>query len=128
MTDFRPLQKEAIDAIRTGENPLVLLPTGGGKSLCFQLPALALARETGRMTVVISPLQALMIDQVQDLERAGIEFATFINGTLSAEERNARFARLRQGYYTLLYISPEALRSNQYEDLTCRAPAGTLGD
>ncbi|MBA3822743.1 MAG: RecQ family ATP-dependent DNA helicase [Ktedonobacterales bacterium] len=123
-TDFRPMQQEAIDAIRAGKNPFVLLPTGGGKSLCFQLPALAMAHETGRMTVVVSPLQALMIDQVQGLEQRDIEFATFINGTLSVEERSARFAKLRQGEYTLLYISPEALRSvNMATLLAERLPA-----
>ena len=68
---FRPLQEEAVQAIINNERPLVLMPTGGGKSLCYQLPAFMFHERHKALTVVISPLQALMADQVADLEQAG---------------------------------------------------------
>ena len=108
---FRPLQEEAVQAILNHECPLVLMPTGGGKSLCYQLPALMFHQRHKALTVIISPLQALMADQVADLEEAGFFFATFINGNLSAGERRQRLEDLRSGAKGLLYISPEQLRS-----------------
>jgi ATP-dependent DNA helicase RecQ len=103
-SSFRPLQEEIITDILGGLDVFALLPTGGGKSLCFQLPALA--REG--LTVVVSPLIALMKDQVEGLQASGIA-ATFLNSTLSADESKARFRGLYRGEYKLLYIAPERL-------------------
>ncbi|MBD2527096.1 RecQ family ATP-dependent DNA helicase [Nostoc sp. FACHB-133] len=119
---FRPLQEEAVQAIINNERPLVLMPTGGGKSLCYQLPAFMFHERHKALTVVISPLQALMADQVADLEQAGFFFATFINGNLSAAERHQRLSELRSGSKGLLYISPEQLRSMSIRALLEQRP------
>jgi ATP-dependent DNA helicase RecQ len=119
---FRPLQEEAVQAIINNERPLVLMPTGGGKSLCYQLPAFMFHERHKALTVVISPLQALMADQVADLEQAGFFFATFINGNLSAAERRQRLEELRFGSKGLLYISPEQLRSMSIRALLEQRP------
>ena len=89
---FRPLQKEIITGLLQGENSFVLMPTGGGKSLCYQLPALLLPG----LTVVVSPLIALMKDQVDTLREGGIA-ATFINSTLDPEEMDRRSDQVRNG-------------------------------
>lgn len=101
---FRPLQEEIIADALAGRDVFALLPTGGGKSLCFQLPALL--REG--LTVVVSPLIALMKDQVDGLTASGIP-ATFLNSTLGGAESKARFRGLHQGEYRLLYVAPERL-------------------
>lgn len=103
-TSFRPLQEEIImDAIQ-GRDVFALLPTGGGKSLCFQLPALV---QPG-LTVVVSPLISLMKDQVDALQASGIA-ATFLNSALAAGEGRVRLRGLHQGEYRLLYVAPERL-------------------
>jgi len=99
---FRPGQETAIDNILRKKNTLVVLPTGGGKSLIYQLPALILEG----VTIVISPLIALMKDQVDSLDRVGIP-ATFINSSISPAETNTRLARIKSGYYKIIYIAPE---------------------
>jgi ATP-dependent DNA helicase RecQ len=101
---FRPLQEEIIRDALAGRDVLALLPTGGGKSLCFQLPALA----RKGLTVVVSPLISLMKDQVDALQASGIE-ATFLNSTLTATESGRRTLGLRNGEYKLLYVAPERL-------------------
>ncbi len=101
---FRPLQREIIEANLVGEDVFALLPTGGGKSLCFQLPALA----RDGLTVVVSPLIALMKDQVDALQASGVA-ATFLNSTLGAEESRNRLRGLHRGQYKLLYVAPERL-------------------
>jgi ATP-dependent DNA helicase RecQ len=101
---FRPLQEDIIGDILAGRDVFALLPTGGGKSLCFQLPALV---KEG-LTVVISPLIALMKDQVDALTVNGIA-ATFLNSSLDAEEARARWRGLHEGKYRLLYVAPERL-------------------
>ncbi len=101
---FRPLQEEIIDAALAGRDVMVLMPTGGGKSLCYQLPALA----RDGLTIVVSPLIALMKDQVDALQAAGAP-ATFLNSTLDAEESRRRIGGLHRGEYKLLYIAPERL-------------------
>lgn len=101
---FRPLQEEIIRDALMGKDVFALLPTGGGKSLCFQLPALA----RGGLTVVISPLIALMKDQVDALQAAGVA-ATFLNSSLAAEESRARLRGLHSGEFRLLYVAPERL-------------------
>ena len=101
---FRPLQEEIITAALDGRDTFALLPTGGGKSLCFQLPALV----RDGLTVVVSPLIALMKDQVDALVAAGVE-ATFLNSTLGEKESRQRLAALFNGEYRLLYVAPERL-------------------
>ncbi|MBS33241.1 MAG: DNA helicase RecQ [Verrucomicrobiales bacterium] len=101
---FRPLQEEVMREALAGNDTFVLMPTGGGKSLCYQLPALA----KGGLSIVISPLIALMKDQVDALEEAGVP-ATYLNSTLSAVESRQRLAKLYNGEYRLLYVAPERL-------------------
>lgn len=101
---FRPLQKEIVSGLLDGVNTFVLMPTGGGKSLCYQLPALLLPG----LTIVVSPLIALMKDQVDTLQEAGIA-ATFINSTLDAMEINHRRNQVLAGEIKLLYAAPERL-------------------
>jgi len=103
-TSFRPLQEEIIRDALAGRDVVALLPTGGGKSLCFQLAALA----RPGLTVVISPLIALMKDQVDALKANGIA-ATFLNSSLTAQESHNRLQGLHRGDYRLLYIAPERL-------------------
>ena len=100
--DFRPGQTQAVAAVLSGRDTLVILPTGGGKSLCYQVPALVL----DGLTVVISPLISLMKDQVDALTARGLP-ATFVNSTLSAGEISARMARVYSGEVKLLYVAPE---------------------
>lgn len=115
--DGEPLQENAAVAAVRGESLLAIFPTGGGKSLTFQLPAL-IAGDTARaLTVVISPLQALMKDQVNNLEKRGIADAVYINGLLSPIERMDTLERVRDGRASILYISPEQLRSATIEKL-----------
>lgn len=111
---FRKNQLEAINSTLSGHDTFVLMPTGGGKSLCYQLPALVDSGRTKGITIVISPLISLMTDQVDHLHELGID-ATFINSELSATERKERFARLRRQAvtYRLLYVTPEALQKSQ---------------
>ena len=100
--DFRPGQTDAVSAVLGGRDTLVVLPTGGGKSLCYQVPALLL----DGLTVVISPLISLMKDQVDALTARGLA-ATFINSTLSQSEVSARMASVQRGDIKLLYVAPE---------------------
>ncbi len=101
---FRPLQEAIVGDVLAGRDVFALLPTGGGKSLCYQLPALL----TPGITVVISPLIALMKDQVDALTTAGIP-ATFLNSSLDYDEVRERMDGLRRGDYRLLYVAPERL-------------------
>lgn len=110
---FRPLQKEIITDSLGGKDIFALLPTGGGKSLCYQLPAVM----TDGLTVVISPLIALMKDQVDGLEANGIP-ATFLNSSLNKTESRKRYAKLFAGDYRVLYVAPERLMLSGFlEDL-----------
>lgn len=112
-----PLQENAVNAAVEHQSLLAIFPTGGGKSLTFQIPAL-MAGETERaLTVVISPLQSLMKDQVDNLERRGVAEAVTINGLLSPIERAEAIERVESGIVSLLYISPESLRSVTIERL-----------
>jgi RecQ family ATP-dependent DNA helicase len=119
---FRPLQEKAVKAIINRESPLIMMPTGGGKSLCYQLPALMFHHRQKALTVVISPLQALMADQVADLEEAGLFFSTYINSNLTAAERRQRLEELRSSNKGLLCISPEQLRSMSIRALLEQRP------
>ncbi len=106
---FRPNQEEIIQAVLDGRDTFAAMPTGGGKSLCYQIPALCLKG----LTIVISPLIALMKDQVDAARETGIP-AAYINSTLKAEEASSVYARLYAGELKLLYISPERLALEGY--------------
>lgn len=112
-----PLQEAAVDAAVHGKSLLAIFPTGGGKSITFQLPALMAAEATQGLTVVISPLQSLMKDQVDNLNRQGITDAVTINGLLNIIERMEAIERIENGIASILYISPESLRSKTIERL-----------
>ena len=112
-SSFRPLQEEIIRDALAGKDVFAVLPTGGGKSLCFQLPALV---QPG-LTVVVSPLIALMKDQVDALQAAGVA-ATFLNSSLAAGESRPRLRGLHNGEFRLLYVAPERLMLSGFlEDL-----------
>ncbi|KKR91830.1 MAG: ATP-dependent DNA helicase, RecQ family [Parcubacteria group bacterium GW2011_GWC2_42_12] len=108
-TSFRPGQEKVIDNILAGIDTVVIMPTGGGKSLCYQLPALIL----DGVTLVISPLIALMKDQVDGLHKIGIP-ATFINSSISQAETMSRLEAVKLGQYKLLYIAPERFYSSEF--------------
>lgn len=109
--EFLDAQDEVISAILNGDDALVVMPTGGGKSLCYQLPALILEG----VTVVVSPLIALMKDQVDALTKKGIA-ATLINSSLSLPEQRSRIQGMAAGGYKLVYIAPERFRSRSFLD------------
>jgi ATP-dependent DNA helicase RecQ len=115
---FRPGQEAIVGSIASGRDACVVMPTGGGKSLCYQLPAVLDARRTA---VVISPLIALMQDQVAQLEQMGIP-AAFLNSSLSGEERGRILQRASRGEFRLLYLSPERLAMNGTPDWLKRIP------
>ncbi|WP_223589560.1 DNA helicase RecQ [Neobacillus bataviensis] len=110
---FRKGQEQAIQSVLDGHNTICVMPTGGGKSICYQIPALALQGTT----IVISPLISLMKDQVDALNQVGIP-ATFINSSLNFNEANERMRNAQLGKYKLLYVAPERLESREFiEDL-----------
>ncbi len=111
------LQEKAAQAAVDGKSILVVFPTGGGKSITFQLPALMAGDNSHGLTVVISPLQSLMKDQVDNLSERGITSAVTINGLLDPVERQDAFRRIEDGTATLLYIAPEMLRSKTVENM-----------
>ena len=113
--DGQPLQEQAVQAAIRHESLLAIFPTGGGKSLTFQIPALISGEANKGLTVVISPLQSLMKDQVDNLERQGVTAAVTINGLLDVIERQQALERVVNGTAALLYISPELLRSRTIE-------------
>jgi ATP-dependent DNA helicase RecQ len=123
LTKFRtfgnnPLQEKAVQAAIQNQSLLTIFPTGGGKSITFQLPALISGENTKALTVVISPLQSLMKDQVDGLEKKhNITEAVSINGLLSEVERSQAIRQVEQGRASLLYIAPESLRSVSIERL-----------
>lgn len=120
----RPLQERIVDEAMRGASVLGILPTGTGKSVCYQIPALSKFDKTGALTVVISPLVALMADQVQGMERAGISSAVTVNGMLSMPERQDALDRVRMGEAAMLLISPEQLRSNSVRSVLAQREIG----
>ena len=112
-----PLQEKAARAAVEGKSLLAVFPTGGGKSITFQLPALMAGKAAHGLTVVISPLQSLMKDQVDNLAEKGIEDAVTVNGMLNPIERADALDRVASGKASILYISPEQLRSKTIERL-----------
>ncbi len=115
--DGEPLQQNAAQAAVDGKSLLAIFPTGGGKSITFQLPAFISGESERGLTVVISPLQSLMKDQVDSLERKGMVDAVTINGLLNPIERAEAIERVRNGIASILYISPESLRSRTIESV-----------
>lgn len=112
---FRPLQEQIVRDALAGRDVFALMPTGGGKSLCFQLPALL--REG--LTIVVSPLISLMKDQVDALQASGVA-ATFLNSTVAAGEARARLSGLYNGQFRLLYVAPERLMLDSFLEKTQR--------
>jgi ATP-dependent DNA helicase RecQ len=121
-TSFRPLQREAMDAILDRRDSVVVLPTGGGKSLCFQAPALV----RQGLGLVVSPLISLMKDQVDTLVGNGVPAALF-NSTLSTDQKATVTAGLREGRYRLLYVSPERLAGDGSDGFLARLSRCDLG-
>lgn len=115
--DNHPLQAGAVEAAVKGKSILAVFPTGGGKSITFQVPALMAGEMVKGLTVVISPLQSLMKDQVDNLRKHAITDAVTINGLLDPVERAQSFERVEDGSASILYISPESLRSRSIERL-----------
>ncbi len=119
-----PIQQRVIDRVMNNQNALVVLPTGSGKSLCYQLPAAAMkTRRDKGITLVFSPLIALMEDQVYALKKRGIK-AAYINSTLSREKRTQRYESLAQGKYELVYVTPERMDKPEFIDALSRVPGG----
>jgi len=112
-----PLQEMAVNAALHNKSILAIFPTGGGKSLTYQIPALMAGENAHALTVIISPLQSLMKDQVDNLEKKSITDAVTINGLLDPIERGKAVERVEDGRASILYISPEALRSKTIEKL-----------
>jgi ATP-dependent DNA helicase RecQ len=115
LDDFRPAQQEVIEDVLRGKDVLCVMPTGAGKSLCYQLPATV----QGGLTIVVSPLISLMEDQVQQLRDEGIT-AAFLNSSLSAAVRRETMQQLRDGFEGLLYVAPERFSSPDFQELLNR--------
>lgn len=118
---FRPGQEAVVRTVLNGRDAVVVMPTGSGKSLCFQLPALMLEGTT----LVVSPLIALMKDQVDALRARRIS-ATFLNSTLSSDETTQRLAQLRMGHYKLVYVAPERFRNPRFLEALRDTPLAML--
>src|SRR3954468_17899477 len=118
---FRPGQREVIENVVQGRDVLCVMPTGGGKSLCYQLPALLLPG----LTLVVSPLIALMKDQVDALTQRGVR-ATLINSTLDPAEQRARIQEVEAGRYDLVYVAPERFRSPRFVETMARVRPALL--
>ena len=125
LPDGRSLQEAIVRSGMNSEPLLAILPTGGGKSLCYQLPALVRSQRRGVLTIVISPLQALMKDQVDNLNRfTGFDFAAALNSMLTLPERGSVMERVRLGDVSILYISPEQLRNVSFRNLVKQREIG----
>ena len=111
-TSFRPGQEQLVDSILSGRDVLGVMPTSGGKSLCYQIPAMLMPG----ITLVVSPLISLMKDQVSALKSAGIN-AAFLNSSLSFEQLQATYERLREGQYKIIYVAPERLSGEDFVSL-----------
>src|SRR5687768_13560530 len=108
LADFRPSQRHVIETISAGQDVLCVMPTGAGKSLCYQLPAVC----GGGLCVVVSPLISLMDDQVQQLRARKID-ACFLNSSLSSQARRETMQRLEDGFEGLVYVAPERLATGE---------------
>ena len=117
---LRSGQQELIDGILAGRDVLGIMPTGAGKSLCYQLPALLMGAAGRGVTIVISPLISLMVDQVKALNQAGVH-AAYINSTLTEGQIRKALEYAGQGRYTLMYVTPERLGTAQFLDFAGKA-------
>lgn len=124
--DGCPLQQVIVEAAMRGEHVLGILPTGTGKSLCYQIPALSRYEKTGALTLVISPLVALMADQVTGLEARGITSCAAINGLLSMPERSDVLERVRLGDIGILIVAPEQLRNRTVRSALAQREIGAV--
>ncbi len=122
--DGHSLQRAIVENGFAGKPTLAILPTGGGKSLCFQLPALARYYRNGSLTVVISPLQSLMKDQVDNLEKRGITCAGYLNSLLNPMERRVMLDKLRLGDLGLIFVAPEQFRSTAFANALAHRDIG----
>lgn len=125
--DFRPLQAEIIDAVLAGRDTLALMPTGGGKSICFQVPTLVMGskHENKRLCLVITPLIALMKDQVENLQARNIQAAAVYTG-MSWDKQRAALDNCLYGPYHFLYCSPERLESEEFRKRLADLPIGLI--
>ena len=121
LEQFRPGQREVIENVLNGRDVLCVMPTGGGKSLCYQLPAVLLPGPT----LVVSPLIALMKDQVDALQARGLR-ATLLNSTLDPAEQKARLVEIEAGKYDLIYVAPERFRSPRFVETMARVRPALL--
>ena len=121
LKEFRPGQRDVVDALAAGTDCLCVMPTGGGKSLCYQLPSLA--REG--TTIVVSPLIALMKDQVDTLQRRGIQ-ARLLNSTQSPGQQESVMEEMAAGKLDLIYVAPERLRNGRFLDVVPKANVSLL--
>ena len=119
--NFRPLQEEIIDSVIAGKDTLALLPTGGGKSICFQVPAMAM----DGLCLVITPLIALMKDQVENLQKKGIHAAAVYTG-MSWDKQRVALDNCLYGPYHFLYCSPERLESEEFRKRLAQLPIGLI--
>jgi ATP-dependent DNA helicase RecQ len=127
LQEYRGPQEEIIQRTLDGQHSLVIMPTGGGKSLCYQIPAVVVARQAGQdkldahrpLTLVLSPLIALMKDQVDALVSKGVD-ATFVNSSLSGQERRQRYTGIANGQYEILYVTPERFRKEDFLHVLAR--------
>ncbi len=121
LQSFRPGQDQVVKSVLSGEDVLCVMPTGGGKSLCYQLPSLALAGTT----IVVSPLIALMKDQVDSLAELGIA-AALINSSLSMAQQNEAMRRMGNGEFDMVYVAPERLRNGRFLEAVAQANVSLL--
>ena len=115
--DFRPLQEEIVQSVLDGRDTLALMPTGGGKSLCFQVPTMAM----NGLCLVITPLIALMKDQVENLRKRDIRAAAIYTG-MTYDQQKVALDNCQWGPYRFLYVSPERLESEEFRERLCRLP------
>ncbi|TWU33292.1 RecQ family ATP-dependent DNA helicase [Novipirellula artificiosorum] len=112
---FRPDQREVIEHVLSKRHAMVIMPTGMGKSVCYQIPALTIDEASDEIVLVLSPLVALMHDQVTSLQAKGID-ATYINSSLDRVDRERRYEAIARGKHPLLYVTPERFRKNEFRD------------
>ena len=125
--DFRPLQSEIIESVLAGRDTLALMPTGGGKSVCFQIPTLVMAQDdpNKRLCLVITPLIALMRDQVENLKARGIHAAAIYTG-MTYDKQRVALDNCLYGPYHFLYCSPERLESVEFRKRLADLPIGLI--